>query len=1223
MTDYTVNIKACIFELQESREYLSDTFTQLYQFHQQKSQIEGGQNNNQLWQCFFEFCESLKQVKKYYDQAVTLLQQDPVMQPICKQAVDFLERHYGRNSVHKVVYHSQDRNSVIQALQKLIADIESGDVRQVCAKRSILYTFFDLAEDSVDDFAGKTEQHYFQSLNSEYAPRYFYDEWQQKRRSQLFRCAVQDEALIALVLKYVKLIDEYNMNLGSESDLRYYSDQVQLFDALYIALLEISDKYIIDYIDSYSLTYRWYNHLPEIKLVNHLLERYPDSPYLKYLYPATAHRMSGNSNDCPPFSKWYLSQLSDPDFIEEQLLICASDIIRAEQVCYSSASFSTLTDIQHDDDFMHLLHGCIKECTEQEELLEEISQDDLYIYCNNDFYDRLALALIGEELSVENAAEFLTKRRELKVRVANNLRGILEGIIEPAFEVCYGYSSFCELRDQAQRVRVTPPLFSLHNVNSFAYVNYLGVSYLISQSDDDVTITQSETMTPVSFRPIPDDGLYAVAYALRPKEDSPVHFATLDWKQGLLQGWHLGQSLPVITFRLNAFQSHLPFELSADGRTLLIGITQELDEDANLNADLFDVKVEGKDAVVAIDLASGRERCRFEHIPGQTLKLSPTGNFALYSQVIDLDSTDRLISVDLTTGAEKTVQLPYRFGIGSDEFAISFDGQRLVYKQSVVDLRTGECLVRLSNDDFVYAYEFSQCDEYVIATISEDNVRDIYRVSTGEHLVRIYGSDGPLLTQNYLDAEKGIFYSFDDYSISMHDVGSELGLDREPLGEPEYQSGRVRDTVIGPKVNRRKGSFSNDEYGTLLEIQQFGVQGEKGILVPPQWYHQDESLPVVGVDFILRVKGIRTVQGFVVKLKHPDIDGKTQTEWQAIGKHGQTLMLRDPFTALQRREGLYEFEVYSLDQRLLLARQMIHIGFAQVQPCQINVAAFGGFFGTHHPADKKAVINYDDTTIGYHLVVRCPDVKLNQCVKSSQGVKSRTDIKPSIKLKSRIYREHGAENVEKDRLFKSFSVQREINVVDGQTVELVIQGKESNGYINGIWRFELLDAFSDEVLFSETLTIYEQDHHHTEDKVLVLDLVEYGIYDPGDSYDYRQRRVVDTAQAVLVKQTNNLPQQTELMYGYKFKVNDACPDAVYRVCIEQWASGQQWIGADDGNDRYKTHWTTIQKGELNMASWTIAAEHEIFSDMSRVLVRHGSSALIMMHDFHAQKEAVA
>ncbi len=858
VTDYTVNIKACLFELQESREILPNTFFQLYQFHRQKSQIEvNSQNNDQLWQCFFEFCQSLKQVKKYYDQALMLIEQDELMQPICKDAINYLEQHYGRNSIHKVVYHSEDRNSVALALHKLISDVESWDVRKLCSKRSIVYTFFDLAEDAADDFAGSTEKHYFLAHKSEHSPSYFYHQWQHERRTQLFRCAVQDEELRGLVVKYVKLIDERNMYLGSESDLRYFSDQAQLFEAPYIALLEASDEHIPDFIDSYSLTYRWYNHLPEIDLVDRLLTQHPQSSYLKYFYPATGHRMSGNSNYCPPFSDWYLSQLSDPKFVEEQLLICASDIIRAEQVCYDE-TYSTLTDVQQDDDFINEIEERIEQLSEQEEPSDKTNEDDIRLYFNSDFYDRLALALIGKELSPESAAEFFAKRQELQLRVAAYLRQILGGAIEPAFDVCYGYSTGLELSDETDQPRVTEPLFDLHDVNSFAYVNYLGTNYLLYQQDDKVVIASADNMMPVSFRSVSEGGMYAVAYAMRPEVDSPVHFVTLDWKQGLLQGWHLGQSLPVITLRLNAFQNSLPLELSSDGRILLIGITKELDEEANLNPDLFDIKTKGKDSVVAIDLASGQELCRFEHLVGQTLKLSPTGDFALYSQVVDLDSTDRFIYVDLTTGAEKIIHLPYRCKIGSGEFAISSDGQRVVYKQSVVELATGESISQLTGDDYVYQYEFSQCDDYVISSISEDNFRDIFRVSTGERLARVYGDEGPMLSQNYLDSGEGILYSFNDYSLSLYDLGSELSLDRAPIQAPEeFGSVRISDSVIVPHISRRKGSFSNDEHGTELCLLRFGVEGNSGELVEPKWYSPGEPLPKIGVEFTMSARGIR------------------------------------------------------------------------------------------------------------------------------------------------------------------------------------------------------------------------------------------------------------------------------------------------------------------------------------------------------------------------------
>jgi len=1206
VTDYAVSIKACIFELQESREFLPEQFNQLYQLHCHDNQIDSNTTNQKiLWKCFLDICESLKYLKKYYDQAVLLIQQDHLMQPVSEEAIEHLEKHYGRNSVHKITYHSLDRNTVKLAICKLIDDVKSWNLRLVASRRSIVYTFFDLAEDSADGFAGRTEEHYFLSRESDYTPSYFYHRWQQDRRTQLFRKAVQDNDLRDLVLQYVRLIDERNMNLGSESDLRYYSDQTQIFEAPYIALLEYSDEYIIDFIDSYSLTYRWYNHLAEVDLVERMLNLHPESPYLRYFYPATGHRMSGNESYCPPFSDWYIAQLVDPKFIEEQLLICATDIIRAQQVCYTTKSFTTIKDIQCDEYFLHSLQECIDSFKKPDDQRGELTEDDLQYGYHHEFYDRLALALIDEELTINNAPSFFSKRHELRLRVANNLQGIIEGHIEPAFDVCYGYQSSGELREYEEKARVTEPLFSLHNVDSFAYIKYQDIPYLISASDNEVTVTRADTMTPVSFRSISDDGLYGVAYALKPEVKSPVHFATLDYKLGLLQGWHLGQSLPVITLRLNAFQNSLPFELSADGRTLLIGITEQVDEEISLNSDLFDIRLKGKDVVVAIDLSTGQERCRFENIPSQTLKLSPNGEFAICSQVIDLDNSDRFVYIDLSTGAEKTIRLPYRYETGSNEFAISFDGQRLVYKQSIIELDSGTCIAEFPGDDYAYQYEFSQFDEYVICTISEDNVRDIYRVSTGEKVARIYGSDGPIFSQNYLDADEGILYSFDDYDISLYDLGSELALNRPALDIPEYHACKVWDTAIPPNVVCRKGSFSNDEHGTKLELHRYGVEGDQGTLVQPIWFKQGESLPRVGVDFTMHAKGIRTVQGFIVNLHHPNVDGKTQSQWQVIGKNGCELAIRDPFTKNQRVEGLYEFEIYSLDQKLMFARQMVYVGFAKAQTCRVEVNAFGSFFGVYHPADKKAAINYDDTTIGYHLLVNCND-------------KSK-----SVKLKSRIYREHGIDNIHDDRLFKSFEVQREQSVVDGQLVELVIFGKEHNGYLEGKWRFEMLDAYTNEVLFSDTLTVYMQDHHMTENHILKLDLVDYGIYNPGKSFNYGDRRVKEVEYATLLEQTFDLPKKTELMYGYKFRLNESSPDAVYRICIEQWASGQEWIGADDGNDRYKTHWSTIHRGQLKMASWTIAAKHEIFHHQSRILVRHGSSAVSMMHDFSAKQEVLA
>ncbi|KLV09114.1 hypothetical protein ABT56_02660 [Photobacterium aquae] len=1202
MTDYTVKIKACLYELQESPEYLPENFKTLYQLHKCLHGIGEGSSTADLWDFASAMCRSYKQVKKYYDLLCELIKQDPVLEPICDNFLNFLEQHYGRNSIHKVEYHSQDRNSIRLALQKLISDVDTWKIGKA-TKREIVYTFFDLAFDEAGQFAGRNEAHYFKSRESKYTPSYFYHQWQHERRLGLFRCAVADDELRPMVEQLIKLIDERNMNLGSESDLRYISDQELLFEAPYQALLEHSDRYIADFVDSYSLTYRWYNHLPENATVSYLLEAHPQSTYLKYFYPATGYRLSGNDKECPPFTPWFSEQVKSPEFIEELLLICATDAIRSAQVCHSSESYSSLDELRSDESFVEDLLDLAEDLEEKEEGWGGYhSEDGAIHFFEEDFFHHLAVQMIGGEVNQDNLEALCAEIYKLKVRVGKNMRGILAGHLEPAFEPCYGYKSCRESRDESERKRQTEPLFALHNINEFCCVTYEGNEYLLGQEDDNVYIYDLAKMTPVSFRPFEEDSLYQAIFAARPTPESPAHFVTFNMQKGLVEAWHFGQTAPVYTLRANAFERCIDSQLSDDGRVLLMGVGNEIDSDSEINPDVLELVVDHKNMIVVIDLEKGKELCRFEVNERAALRMSGDGSVALMCQGGSRDRGDIFTRIDLRTGVAESLTVPSQFHLGSDEFAINHDGSRIIYKQQLIDIDLGQVLLTLPGDEFVSRYEFVGDDKFVIAHLFSETEKELYELETARRLGTIYCEEGPSLYQSFVDHEKGILYSFVDYSVNFYDIGEMLGLERDPLVAPEFQNATVWDKPFGPKVKRREGSFSTKEHGIELKLVSYGCQSEGGRFVRPQGIA--ESSRALGCSFDVNCDGMGRVFGFVVKLTHPMIDGTTQTEWQVIGKRNRPLQITDPFTAEQRVPGRYVFEVYSLDETLLFSRQVIDLECYKAVDCSVEAVKYGSFFGDTHVANKKAAVNYDYCSIGYHLRVDCG---------GEQAV---------VALKSRIYRADEVPSND-DLLFKPFELARSINVSDGSIVDLTIRGDDSNGYIEGKWVFELADANSGNVLFSDTIEIYPKDKNFEECKVLRVEMIDHGIYQPPEGFDLTQRHLAEARELVLLEQTSVVKPEAGILYGFRFVISDESPDAVYRVTVEQWATGQKWVCADDGNARYKRYHFLAQKGETYLASWTIAEEFEVFHDMSRIILRHGPVASPMLHDFHAEKEVEA
>lgn len=1202
MTDYTIKIKACLYELQESKEFLPEKFQHLYELHKLKLKLaDSSVQASTLWTFVGELCRSYKQVKKYYEQLLDIIKQDPVLEPICESVLRYLETHYGRNSVHKVVYHSQDHNSIKLALQKLISDVKDWRIGQA-AKRGIVYTFFDLLEDPADQFAGRTEEHYLLSKEGEYLPNFYYHQWQADRRLTLFRRAVQDEELRQMVEEFIALIDERNMNLGSEEDLRYFSDQTQLFEAPYTALLEYSDKYIVDFIDSYSLTYRWYNHLPENPNVQLILEKHFNSPYMKNFYAASMHRLSGNDPYCPEFSPWLLEQIKSSAFVQELLLMCATDAIRSAQVCYSEQSFNSIEDIRNSEDFLRDLHGVANSLEEDSEIVFDDESD--FQYYSSTFFSRLVLALIGEAPNSENAERFSTQYQELQRRVADNIRGILDGSLEPAFEPCYGYKSSWELRSEQEKSRRTEAFFELHNIEKFAYVHYQDKPYILNQVDEKVYITDVNKLESVSFRELSNEGLYDTVFALQPTLESPAHFVTLNWKNGLVEAWHLGQAAPVYALRANACSRDLTTQLSNDGRVLLLTISNFIDPDSDITPDILDLQADSESVVVVIDLAKGEELCRFEVDFTRTIKMSPNGQFALMCKSGSFDRSDVFTKIDLQTGATETLAFPAQSALGSDEFAISHNSQWLVYKHQIIDVETCERIGKLIGDDFTFCYEFSQDDKYIIAYTSEEAEKAIFEVKTGSHLGTIYGEEDRAATyQSYIDSEQGVLYSLEGESIHFYDIGDMLGLDRAPLSEPEYQAGTVWNNPIGPKVARREGSFSYAVHGIELSLTAFGSENQQGNLrlAPP--LVQGSTVPALGGDFSVTCEGMGRVFGFMVKLTHPEINQLTETKWQVIGKLNQLMELRDPFTAEERQAGRYTFEVYSLDEQLLFARQVIDIRYAQEVNYEIKPIAYGSFFGDKqdHVANKKAAVNYDNTCIGYHLKVSCEE---------------RNSV---VALKSRIYRVGNVEETEGGH-FKKFDITKTTNASDETVLDLTIQGEDHNSYIEGTWAFEVIDVVTGGLVFSDTIDIYPQGTEFNDCKTLLIESIDHGIYQAPEGFDYTERRVSHADDAQLIEQTSEIQPKVNTLYGVKFKVKDECPDAIYRITVEQWATGQEWVCSDDGNERYKKYSFFAQRGEVCFASWTIAEEYELFYDMSRIIVRHGPMASPLLHDFHAEKE---
>lgn len=1057
------HIDVLVRQIQNSNDINSTAIAELYSELKQLKPASNDEefNNQSQWPFIHLVISSLKQLTSYYDLFLHELKNDIDIKTIRDKAITYLERHYGRNCIHKVIYNSNDLNSIKETLQRLITDIEDRSIfSSLNTRDNIIYTFFDSEKDDTTDFVGQNEQHYRQAQASEnHGSFYFYEQWQKERRVNLFSLAAKHEELRGLVLKYIKTIDECQFTEGTEFDLRYQRSQELLFEAPYRGLFSYSDQFILDFIDSYGTSDRW--HLVNTEdLIHEIISQYPNSPYLKYLYSALPYRLSSDNEEAPKFTSSFIEQLKDPNFIDELCLITATEAIKNQIIFQSDACYKTLEDIDNDEDIqsslVDLLHSL------KQSSITDVTNESLYIF--HSYTARLAAEITGLEKNIDNIPAIISQMDKLNAKISHYIKCILNQNIDPAFTLFYGYES-CRVRQERLREeRRATPLFAIHNSHNFRCVTYQESPYLIYSTAENLYISDLTQHKGVSWRNFEESNLYDFDAAKKATSSSIAHVVTYDDEIGVIKGWHLGKIDPV--FHLTANLHFEGLQLSDDGNTLLIRLTQEVEDYAEFNPDNLDLITEVENTLVVFDLITFTEKLRFNCLDStKSIIMSSNGKFAIIVEDPYSYTNEEIIYIDLTTGLRTSLNHPFESALGSDEIALSPDNLHFVYKNSLFNIEKKTIVAQLSIDDFIYQYTYSDNGNYILADCDEDGLITIFRSLDGSFVGYLQGDPEAATDHIYLNEKQGIIYRDESASIYAYDVANMLSLKREALQPIDYHFGVIESNTIGHKVDYLLGNHCCDTLLMQFTAYEFGFYHPKSdSFSRPTPIANKSDISTIGCRFKIETRGFSRIHGVTIKLHHPEINGKTITQWESIIRHNQPFTLIAPFDTEELVFGQYRFEVYSNDsEAFLCAQHSISILKVATYTCTAHAEQYGSKLTNSDFNNQEIVTNNDNAVFGFKLRINSDNPE---------------DIHHLI---LKIEKEHIPKSStlrKTKRAKKKYTLTRIITVKSGELINAYFP-TNSCELFRGKWLFTLTQQTTQAVIFNGHLSVIEIDDKNT------------------------------------------------------------------------------------------------------------------------------------------------
>jgi len=572
-----------------------EKFAQFYEQLRFKTTMVEDPENADAQKYFLRLVSLLiMQLPQYYELAVELIEQDTFPEEYTTKLLAHLNDHCGPDSIHHIVIHLDNPQTLKDALDKMYDNFFNGKKRYQITHFLSDNVDFEIGDSLTDPGEGIFYRFEFRKPDGSLTSF----ENDREAEQKLFDELVAHEEWRPDVVEYIRLINAINYTLGSESDVRY-PDQRIAFEAPITALLKVSAEYIPLLCDCYAVFDKWHD-VSALEIAHGLLPKlHREADEMIYLYAAAYGRALANYELLDTFEDTIISKIEDPDFRRRFIELLAADDVAAsiaisfERRNLRGEDLRDELDLKEWDELIedsclgkHLKHIC------SEEELEELEE------------------LYGD--TIDEAIE-------------DPENGVIT-ILPPDL----GEITGLELDDRGNvKKAVTPVASIIYNTDAASFWTFRDKNYLITCDEGWIRLIDFDERSQFTVRELTSDE-HSVSHLLTTQnadDKSPVHFVT--YCNGLIQGWHMAEGCDKFRIRANIDKLFL----SADGSKLAFIIDEDDDYDelpiTDGKAIDMEVKHEKEGTFICLDVASLTEISRWV-FKGESYRdtlFTPDGNY--------------------------------------------------------------------------------------------------------------------------------------------------------------------------------------------------------------------------------------------------------------------------------------------------------------------------------------------------------------------------------------------------------------------------------------------------------------------------------------------------------------------------------------------------------------------------------------------------------------------